>query len=429
MELDSQPIASTSEAVPTKRLVVKVFGVGSGGLKLLSALKARSLPGVEFIAVDTELSAVMDGVTFVQVENKLLRGLGTGGDPERGRAAAEEVQSQFRSLCDGANVVILLSSFGGGAGSGISPVLARIAKEAGALVLGFVATPFDCEGKRRKAVAAEGLQEFKAVSDGVICMPNQRVFKLINQNTGLLETFTRTNDLVADAVVGLWRLLVQKGLMEIRFEELAAVLRNAKGEGACASVEASGSNRAAVAVEKLLAHPMLDASEVLNEADSLLVSLTAGADLSMFEVSRVMDGLQEKCPRAQIMIGAAVDPSFLERLAVTVIAHRKSAEDVEQSTYSSTRADVQGQMLNEPEPTKPARFVAPASSSSSDLSKTDGRPKPGMKSPRKPAPRMRQGQLPLEIVSKGRFDKSEPTIHRGEDLDVPTYIRRGISLN
>ena len=166
----------------------------------------------------------------VHLETQLLRGLGTGGDPDRGRALAEEQLPKLKSLCEGADVVFILAGLGGGAGTGISPVLARAAKEAGALVLGFVTTPFDCEGGRRQRLAQHGLAELKAAADGVICLPNQKVFKMIDENTSVLETFKITNDFLADGVRGVWRLLMHKGLIEIHFADLAALLRDRHAE-------------------------------------------------------------------------------------------------------------------------------------------------------------------------------------------------------
>src|ERR1019366_6882594 len=151
------------------------------------------------------------------LESKLLRGLGSGGDADRGRALAEEQFSTLKSACEGANVVFILSGLGGGAGSGISPVLARIARETGALVLAFVTLPFDCEGNRRRNQAQHGLLQLKAEADGVICLPNQKMFKLIDDRTSVADTFKITNEFLADGLKGVWRLLARKGL--IRSEE------------------------------------------------------------------------------------------------------------------------------------------------------------------------------------------------------------------
>ncbi len=313
---------------PRKNLSVKVFGVGSAGINVMELTLKDGLPGVAFAAVDTDAQslAASSASEKLQLETPLLRGLGTGGDPDRGRALAEEQLPKFKSLCEGAEVVFILAGLGGGAGTGISPVLARAAKEAGALVLGFVTTPFECEGGRRQRLAQHGLAEFKSAADGVICLPNQKVFKMIDENTSVLETFKITNEFLADGVRGIWRLLMHKGLIEIHFADLAALIRDRHGESSFAVAEAMGPTRSREVMDKLLAHPMLDGGQMLGESEAVLVSLIGGPDLTMAEVNRVMEQVNRQCEHAQVIMGAAIDEAFNERLTVTLIAARKNAE-------------------------------------------------------------------------------------------------------
>ena len=158
----------------------------------------------------------------IHLETKLLRGLGTGGDPERGRAIAEEQFATLKSACDDADVVFIIAGLGGGAGSGISPVLARAAKETGALVLAFVSLPFACEGNRREQQARQGLEQLKSVADGVICLPSQKIFKLIDENTSVLDTFRITGGLLIEGVRGIWQLLARPGLIQVHFSTICA---------------------------------------------------------------------------------------------------------------------------------------------------------------------------------------------------------------
>jgi cell division protein FtsZ len=311
-----------------KSISVKVFGVGGTGINVMELMLKDSLPGVGFVAMNTDAQslAASSATEKVHLETQPLRGLGSGGDPDRGRALAEEQLPRLKSLCEGANAVFILAGLGGGAGTGISPVLAGAAKEAGALVLGFVTTPFDCEGGRRQRLAQYGLAELKAAADGVISLPNQRVFKMIDENTSVLETFKITNDLLAAGVRGIWRLLMHKGLIEIHFSDLAALLRDRHGESCFAVAEAMGPTRSREVMDKLMAHPMLDDGQMLGESDAVLVSLMAGPDLTMAEVNRVMEQVNRQCEHAQVIMGAAIDEAFKERLAVTLIAARKSAE-------------------------------------------------------------------------------------------------------
>ena len=345
----------------------------------------------------------------------------------------------MKAACGGSSVVFIVAGLGGGAGTGISPVLARAAKETGALVLAFVTLPFDCEGHRRQHQAQQGWTEIKSTADGVICLPNQKVFKLIDENTSVLETFKITNALLADGVRGVWRLLTHQGLIEIHFADLCALLRDRHAESAFATAEATGPTRSREVMDKLLAHPMLDGGQTLGESDAVLVSLTGGPDLTMAEVNRVMEQINRQCAHAQVMMGATIDETFRERLAMTLIATRHVEEQVPRATsgqaaQAGTVPPVErlDQQLLDPTPgARPQfRFLPPPPVLSPErLEELMGGPKTGTGRRRKSATKLRQGQLPLEIVSKGRFDKSEPTIHKGEDLDMPTYIRRGVPLN
>ena len=417
-----------------QNVAVKVFGVGGAGIKVKELQLQDGLPRSLFVAVstDAESLAVSSAPEKVHLETQLLRGLGTGGDPDRGRALAEDHLPELKSLCDGADVVFILTGLGGGAGTGVSPVLARAAKEAGALALGFVTTPFDCEGGRRQHQAQHGLAELKSAADGVISLPNQKVFKMIDENTSVVETFKITNNYLAAGVQGVWRLLRHKGLIEIHFADLAALLRDRHGESSFAVAEAMGPTRSREVVDKLLAHPMLDGGQVLSDSEAVLVSLIGGPDLTMAEVNRVMEQVNRQCEHTQVIMGAAIDEAFNERLAVTLIVVRRGGEaEVAGEIRPAGQSNELAVQLLPRSTTRPgSRIVPPAPVLPSDqvqqLLAGQGR---GGSRVRKSATRMRQGQLPLEIVSKGRFDKSEPTIHKGEDLDVPTYIRRGVSLN
>jgi len=426
----NEPVAEA----PRQHLSVKVLGVGGAGISVMELVLKSAPPGVGFVAVNTDAQslATSSASEKVLLETPLLRGLGSGGDPDRGRALAEEQFPKLKSLCEGADVVFLLAGLGGGAGTGISPVLARAAKEAGALVLGFVTTPFGCEGSRRQQVAQQGLAELRASADGVICLPNQKVLKLIDENTSVLETFKITNEFLADGVRGIWRLLLHKGLIEIHFSDLAALIRDRHVESAFAVAEAMGATRSREVMDKLLAHPMLDGGQMLAESEAVLVSLIGGPDLTMAEVNRVMEQVNRHCEHAQVIMGAAIDPAFAERLAVALIAARTTPErESGEGTAAGTAEELGQQLLPCAGSARPgSRFVPPAPTLPPEqvqqLLARQGR---GGARPRKTPTKLRQTQLPLEIVSKGRFDKSEPTIHKGEDLDVPTYIRRGVALN
>src|SRR5206468_4153669 len=229
---------------------------------------------------------------------------------------------------------------GGGTGTGASPVLARVAKEAGALVLAIATLPFECEGARRQSQARAGLEQLKATADAVLCLPNQRVLKLIDEHTSLIETFKITNDLLAQGLRGIWRLIRRVGIINVDFADLCAVVRGQHAESAFACAEARGEHRAREVVEKLLASPLLESGAVLNEAESVLVSIVAGGDLTVAEVNRVMSQINRTCENAHIIMGAAVEADFGDRLSVTVIATRQSQveADTDAATVSAATA-------------------------------------------------------------------------------------------
>ena len=416
---------------PAKMPAVKIFGIGSAGVHLLDTMDKGEFAGAVFIAINTDSPSLeaSSASVKIQLETKLLRGLGTGGDPERGRAIAEEQFATLKTACEGADVVFIVAGLGGGAGSGISPVLARAAKETGALVLAFVTLPFTCEGNRRQQQALQGLEQLKAVADGVICLPCQKTFKLIDENTSMLDTFRIAGRLLAESIWGVWRLLARPGLIHIHFDDLCALVRDRHSESAFASVEACGPARSREAVEKLLAHPLLDEGRALAESNAVLVSIVGGKDLTMAEVNRVMEQISRHCEQAQIIMGAAVDETLKNRLFVTVIAAKQNVVSAPLPVATAPEEPSGQEEISRGFGARPVSRNLGQSPSLTLGQREQLLSGQSRGRTRRAGPRMRQEQLPLAIISKGRFDKSEPTIHKGEDLDLPTFVRRGVPLN
>lgn len=429
-----QPEAAVPAPAPKPVVNIKIFGVGNAGVRVLDLLIGGGIPATACVAANTEAASLAESAAAEKfgLEAAGLRGSSTGTDPQPGGAMAVEQAARLKSLCGGAEVVFVVAGLGGGTGTGFSPVLACAAKEAGALALAFVTTPFDCEGSRRHSLAQQGLEELKAVADGIVCLPNQKAARLIDEDTSVIETFRRTNELLADGVRGIWRLLRHPGLIEIHFAELCTLLREQHSENAFAVAEALGPTRSREVVDKLLAHPLLDEGRVLSDSDAVLISLMGGPDLTMAEVNRVMEQLNAKCGQAQVIMGAAIDEAFRERLAVTLIAARKDLDGPGRGIARRGHAEeLDAQLLSRTTTVRPgSRFVPPPPVLTPEkMQQMLARQAAAGSRARKAPPKLRQTQLPLEIISKGRFDKSEPTIHKGEDLDVPTYIRRGVALN
>ena len=355
----------------------------------------------------------------------------------RGRAAAEEDTTAIRELCQGADVVFVIAGMGGGTGTGGAPVVASIAKSVGALVLGVAILPFEFEGSRRMSKAKLGLEEFKTAADGVVCLPNQKVGKLIDEKTSVMEAFRIINEFIAQGVRGIWRLLAKPGQINVDFADLCSVLLERHTESALATAEARGDNRSREVMEKLMAHPLIEGGQALNDASGVLICLAGGADLSMTETTRIMEQVNRHCEQAHIVMGVSVDEELGDRISLTLLAARggnaevgtRHADVVSSEAMPSPAGAGPSMQLVDPiisdRPTP--RFVAPAPTLSQE--KTEQLLTQQGSRGRKLASRMKQGQLPLEILAKGRFERSEPTLHQGQDLDVPTYIRRGVALN
>jgi len=433
------PQAPSPQPAPTpRRVTIKVCGVGGAGCNAVDFIAHSELPDVQLFALNTDAQALERCAAprrFVLGAAR-TRGLGAGGDPEVGRAAAEEDIEELRALCAGADIIFILAGLGGGTGTGAAPVLARVARDAGALVLGVATLPFEFEGSRRQRQAELGLQQFKAATDAVICLPNQKLFQLLDDKTSVVEGFKISNALLADGLRGVWRLLTQTGLINVDFADLCAVTRGRHAISSFAAAEACGDNRAEQAVEKLFAHPLLEGGQLLGAADAALVSIVGGPDLTMAEVSKIMQPINRQAENAHVIFGAAIDERFSGRLSVTLIASRRSQDDEKRLTIlpSPEAPGLNGngngnglQLLDPDERSRSSsRYAPPAPELPEEKKQELFQRQTGRN--RKRSSRL-QKELPLEIVFKGRFEKSEPTIRHGEDLDVPTYIRKGVPLN
>jgi len=436
------------EAMPKSTPTIKVIGVGGAGLQAIEHMSRVGLEGLAFAAVHTD-ARLLGATPLAQkllVGLALTRGLGAGGDPDVARAAAEADTQALNELCAGSDLIVVVAGLGGGTGSGAAPVLARVAREQGALVLGLVVLPFEFEGRRRQHQAQLALRQLKTAADAVICLPNQKVSSLIDDKTTLIETFRIANDLLCQGLAGLWRLITRKGLINVDFADLCRVVRGRQAESCFATAEAMGEARSREVVERLLSSPLLDQGRLLAEADAVLVSLVGGADLALKEVNLVMEQIHRVCEHAQVIMGAAIDVALGDRIGVTLVATKRTAPETDRAVETCA-APVDPEPPAAEFPTSEEERLAPARGLTSDE-----RPAPRYIPPpphltpeqaeqilarqdrsgnrrRRNTAAMRQELLPLEVVSKGRFAKSEPTVYRGEDLDTPTYVRRGMALN
>ncbi len=463
MTPDSAPPASSA----------RVIAIGRAGAEMALDLQHLGIPGLSFAVVDGDAHAI-DTSPFPDrlfVGAKLTRGYGAVGDPDLARAAADEEQLALKSLCQGQSLVFILAGLGGGSGTGIAPVVARVARETGASVFAFVTAPFDCEGSRRRQQAAAGMHRLKTVADGVLCLPNEKMLLLVDDDrTPLLEVFRASRAHVRDAVLCVWNLLTRPGLLNVGFSDICSVLRGPNLHCAFARVEVEGPSRAELALRQLLSHPLLAGGDLLRRAESLLVSFSAGHDLGLGETRRIMDELNRQAEGARVVVGAAVDEGAGDRLAVTVIA---SIRDLVLHEVSTDPLPIMPPAVLSTSPSSSTTPMTPVAEDPSDSPAPTAAPAPAVsmfpespgveaelgvpaaRGPRRLAPpppeltaeqtdllltrgqgslrrgkkKSQQTQLPFEIITKGRFEKCEPTIRRGHNLDLPTFLRRGITLN
>ncbi len=431
--MSTETLSLASAAPADAKLQIKILAIGKAGILVTEKLIANGIPGEACVAIDTDPQSLgaSSAREKVLLECKCAAAPADEQPVDAGAAAAKQA-ARVKALCQGAGAVFVVAGLGGAAGGSAAPVLARVAREAGALVLAFGLFPFACEGSRRQQSAQRGLEQLKGVADGLICLANEKVLKIVDENTSVLDTFKTSNDLLAEAVRGLWLLLGHKGLLEIHAADLCELVRGRHTESSFAAAEAMGPTRSRDVVDRLLAHPMLEDGKCLAHSSAVLVSFLGGPDLTMAEVNRIVAEINAHCEHAELLVGAAIDESFRERLSVTLIVNADERPGPGNHVCRAGRDGLDNQLLSgcSTEARAASRLVPPAPTLSREtVEQMLSRQKtPGAHSRRMPG-RLRQAQLPLEIVSKGRFDKSEPTIHKGEDLDVPTYLRRGVVLN
>ena len=427
-------------------LSVKVIGVGDAGCRAADLLAEEALPGVEFFALNSDVRGLQDILTAgkVQLGRDLLRGLSAGGDPELGRASAEADHDRLEQHFVDTDLVILLGGLGGGTGSGALPVVARQAREAGALVLSFVSLPFDLEGQQRRQRADLGLNQLLVASDAVISLPNQTFLEIVDERTRLPETFEIINRAFLQGVRGIWQMIEKSGLINVSFQDLRSVVQSKHAKSSFAVAEAEGENRSREVVETLLAHPLLSGDDQLEDADALLVNIVGGDTLSISEVDRIMERLRRHAGEVRIVVGASTDSSMGEKVGLTLISswHRKTRSvslkiDTPRAEEFTFPVPIEGSEIEtsffkrSTEVTSTSsRYTAPPPESEdrrADLFFSQSQT--SFTQRRRIKRQLKQGMLKLEAVSRGRFEKSAPTIYNGEDLDVPTFVRRCVALN
>jgi len=305
----------------SQNAVIKVIGIGGGGGNAVNHMVNCGIEGVDFICANTDAQALrkLNVDTIVQLGAELTKGLGAGTNPDIGRRAAEEDSERIREVITGADMVFLAAGMGGGTGTGAIPVIAEIAKELGILTVAVVTKPFAFEGKKKMAVAEQGIKELEQHVDSLIIIPNQKLLPVLGNNMTLLEAFNAANDVLLDAVQGITELIVHPGFMNVDFADVRTVMAK-MGAAIMGTGAASGENRARAAAEKAIACPLLEDID-LQGARGILVNITASENLGIDEfdeVGSIVHGFASE--DAIIKIGTAINSDLHDEIKVTVVA-------------------------------------------------------------------------------------------------------------
>ncbi len=310
--------------------VIKVIGVGGGGNNAVNRMIEHGVQGVDFIAVNTDSQALnlSKAEIKLQIGTKLTRGLGAGANPEVGKKAAEESREQLEEVLRGADMVFVTAGMGGGTGTGAAPVIAQIARDLGSLTVGVVTRPFTFEGRKRQTQAIGGIGGMKEAVDTLIVIPNDKLLQIVDKSTPMLEAFREADNVLRQGVQGISDLIATPGLINLDFADVKTIMSN-KGSALMGIGIATGENRAAEAAKKAISSPLLESS--IDGAKGVLMNITGGSNLSLFEVQEAADIVASASDEEVNMIfGSVINENLKDEIIVTVIATGFTEEALQQ---------------------------------------------------------------------------------------------------
>jgi cell division protein FtsZ len=446
---------------------IKIVSIGGAGLNALDRIVLDGLERADAVAINTDVQSLASSVAAhkVQLGRSVTRGLGAGGDPELGYQAAVESADEIREALADARMIFICAGLGGGTGSGAAPYVAQLAREAGSLVVAFATLPFAFEGKRRGAQAREALARFNQIANAVICFENDQIGDMVAPKAGIHQAFATADIMISQSVRSIVNLIQRPGLIRIGFDDLLAALRSRNGRCLFGFGESDSANRAHDALAQALKNPLMDRGRMLADAARVLVQVAGGPGMTLSEVEILMQELGRHVnEQTQILFGTAVDGRMGDRLSVTIISSLAADEDSipeqiypDQNSASATppvwgqsqdaSPKVDGEMertsvgASQPAEAIPIEEPAPGETPPPSAPPVLNKPEPRLITQQtKPAltreeklsseknVQAKQEVLQFEPVTRGRFEKSEPTIVEGEDLDVPTYLRKNIKV-
>ncbi|WP_120520460.1 cell division protein FtsZ [Arthrobacter celericrescens] len=403
--------------------VIKVVGIGGGGVNAVNRMIEVGLRGVEFIAINTDAQALLmsDADVKLDVGRELTRGLGAGANPDVGRQAAEDHADEIEEVLRGADMVFVTAGEGGGTGTGGAPVVARIARSLGALTIGVVTRPFTFEGRRRANSAENGIDALRDEVDTLIVIPNDRLLSISDRNVSVLDAFRSADQVLLSGVQGITDLITTPGLINLDFADVKSVMQGA-GSALMGIGSARGEDRAVKAAELAIASPLLEAS--IDGAHGVLLSIQGGSDLGLFEINEAARLVQEVAhPEANIIFGAVIDDALGDEARVTVIAAgfddvKATSPSMNQQPAAQPAAQQQVPAAPEQRPAtqaapayQPVPQHVPAGVASSGLSNWSQ-------------------QRPSALPADSGFDVDLPAVvepdlsgGRSDDLDVPDFLK------
>lgn len=402
---------------------IKIIGVGGAGNNAVDRIRMdmEQLEGLSLACVNTDLKTLSDSPVGEKhlIGRNITRGLGTGGDPELGRKAAESDRETITRLVDGFELIFIVSSLGGGSGAGISPVIAEIAKQRGALVIAFVNMPFTFEGERRFKMAEAALKELREVADAVIPLPNDMLLQEEAAQDSVLNAFSKADEWITRGVKSIWAILLKSGLINVNFSTLREVFSIRGGKTLFGFGVGQGPNFIQDALDDLVICPLLHVPDFSKLADNLLVNIVGGTDLQMSQVQEIMNFVTEKFgSRENTVLGAVIDEGKSNTVEICVIG----------TTDMGVFRGVRKPFSKSVQPRKQLPIVKPVVTSRSLREHTSaGEARKNGQIDRYPTI---QQELGFDGVDENRgfFEATGRNEHDGFDLDVPTYLRRGIRV-
>lgn len=439
MNLNELPL---EQSLTDRNIRIKVVGVGGAGSNAVDRLKMENLDCLQLAVINTDYQALSSSPVQdkVLIGMSITRGLGAGGEADLGRQAAETDREKISKVVKDCDLVFLVTGMGGGTGSGASPEVAEIAAETGAVVIAFVTMPFSFEGGRRLKQAEEGLRALRQVCDAVIPLPNDVLLQEAAEGETVLDSFARADEWIGRGVKSIWSMLFKTGLINLDFATLRQAFQHRGGKTLFGLGEGQGENAVADTIASLKLCPLLHTPEFSRKADRLLVNILGGADLTLSKVNELMTAITDQFGRdSHIIMGAVIDEAMPGRVEVCVVgtcdagpgrslpSRRPAAANRGKPMPTPVGAPAKPEAVSAaPEPAPTAHSAKPFELDLGLGASAAGKNAKGIKGAKAPTAQDEFGFG--EVESRGHFEKTDRNLFDGQDLDVPTYLRRGIKL-